>query len=180
MSRDYDTVPHVPVHVTQEVGTGLMTQDAKSTKATVAFDVDKATIFGHEILVVLKHKATADQAVASAGAVVDPLGTKQARNEKYRIVRIETIVRSLRTGGTPDHDWKLTHGDGAASESFTDIVASADVDSDSTTVPVNRAVAIAQAVLLTGETLRSDFAVSGSTTTGTSEFDVYIWLVPVN
>lgn len=180
MARDYESVPHVAVHVDQEAALGVMAQDAVSTRSTVAFSADKDKIIGTPIVVVLKHKATADQAYDSGGAIVNVAGSKPVLGQKYRIVAVKTVLRTLRTGGTPDHDFKFQLGDGASSEAFSDVVASIDVDSDTANTDMPQIIVPAQAVWSTGKTLRSQLAISGSTTTGTTEFDVILTLVPTN
>jgi hypothetical protein len=157
-----------------------MVQDAVSTKSTVAYSADEDKIYGSPIMVVLKHKAVADQAYDSAAAIVNVAGSKPVLSQKYRIVQIKTVMRSLRTGGAPDHDFKLELGDGAASESFNSVVASVDTDGDTQDTDVVRIIVPAYAVWTTGCTLRSQLAVSGSTTTGTTEWDVFLTLLPTN
>jgi hypothetical protein len=180
MARDYESVPHVAVHVDQEAALGVMAQDAVSTKSTVAYSADEDKIFGAPIMVVLKHKATADQAYDSAAAIVNVAGSKPVLSQKYRIVEVKTVMRSLRTGGTPDHDLRLELGDGAASEAFADAVATVDVDTDVANTDMVRIIVPAYAVWNTGCTLRSQLQVSGSTTGATAEFDVFVTLLPTN
>ena len=164
----------------QEAALGVMAQDAVSTKSTVAFSADSDEIIGVPIMVVLKHKATADQAYDSAAAIVNVAGSKPVLGQKYRVVQVKTVMRSLRTGGTPDHDLKLELGDGAASEAFNSVVATVDCDADVADTDTVRIIVPAYAVWNTGCTLRSQLQVSGSTTTGTSEFDVFLTLLPTN
>jgi hypothetical protein len=180
MSVEIFGVPSVPTRVDQEVATGVLAQKAESTRATPTFSGDSDLLFGVPICMIFRHEAAADQAYDSAAAIVEPLGSKAALGQKYRIVKVETTLRVLRTGGSPDHDWKLQKGDGAESEAFSDIVATVDVDTDTVDLATARAVVAAQAVIETGKTLRSQFQVSGTTTTGTGEFEVCVWCVPTN
>ena len=178
MARDYESVPHVAVHVDQEAVLGVMAQDAVSTKSTVVFSADEDKIFGTPIQVVLKHKTTTAQAYDSAGAIVNVAGSKPVLGQKYRIVAVKTVMRTLLTGTSTDNDWKLEMGDGAASESFNSVVATVDVDADVANTDTTRIIVPAYAVWSTGNTLRSQYSAVGDA--GTAEFDVFITLVPTN
>jgi hypothetical protein len=72
-------------------------------------------------------------------------------------------------------------GDGAASESFTDVVADVDIDGDTVGLPTQRILINSVAtVWSSGRTLRCQMGVSGTTTTGTAEIDFILTLVPTN
>lgn len=165
---------------TEEQVLGVLIQDARTTFSTPLFTGDEDKIFGPPLQVILKHKATADQAYDSAAAIVNVAGSKPTLGQSYRITQVKTVLRVLRTGGTPDHDFKLELGDGAASEAFNSIVATIDFDADVVNTDMVRIIVPAYAVWTTGTTLRSQVAISGSTTTGTTEVDVFLTLVPVN
>lgn len=159
---------------------GLVVQDAESTRSSETFSSDNDQQFGLVHVWRVKAKATADQAYDAAAAITNVFGgTKIARNEKWRIIGVRTSLRSLRTGGAPDHDLKVEAGDGASSEAFTALVATVDIDGDTVNLPTERILVAAETILLTGETLRVQFQVSGTTTTGTAEVDVDILAMPV-
>lgn len=159
---------------------GLIVQDSESTKSSVAFSSDDDQQFGELQVWRIKMKAAADQAYDAAAAITNVFsGTKIARHGSFRIIGVRTTLRVLRTGGAPDHDMKVETGDGAASETFADLVATVDVDGDTINLPTERALVNAETILLTGETLRVQMQVSGTTTTGTAEMDVDILVMPV-
>lgn len=172
--------PHVESDFSQEEATGVFTQDAAGTRSSLAFAANDAVMFGAPVTVVVKGIVAADVAYDAAGAIHNVL-SKPTLAKKYRIVDVKTIVRVLRTGGAPDHDVKVQVGDGAASESFTDVVADVDIDSDTVGLPTERIlVNSAATVWSTGRTLRCQLAVSGTTTGATAEVDFVITLVPTN
>lgn len=159
---------------------GLIVQDPESTRSSEAFSSDDEQQFGPVHVWRVKMIAAADQAYDAAAAITNVFGsTKIARNETWRIIGVRTILRSLRTGGTPDNDLKIEAGDGAASETFSDLVATVDIDGDTINLPTERVLVDAETVLLTGETLRCQLSVSGTTTGATTEVDVDILAVPV-
>lgn len=158
---------------------GLRTQDGDSTRSSHTFSADDDQQFGHVQCWRIKCKAAADQAYDAAAAITNVFGsTKLARNEKYRIIAVRTTLRELRTGGTPDHDLKVQIGDGAASETFADLVATVDFDGDTVNLPTERILVNAETILLSGETIRVQLQVSGTTTTGSTEVDVDILAIP--
>lgn len=180
MPQTENWTPHVEVHHDQEEATGVITQDAPSTRSSVLFASNDDKLLGAPVKVVIKGIVAADVAYDAAGAIHTVLSKPTLAN-KYRIVGVKTIVRVLRTGGSPDHDVKVQVGDGAASESFTDVVADVDIDSDTVGLPTERIlVNSAATVWSTGRTLRCQLAVSGTTTGATAEVDFVITLVPTN
>ena len=182
MPRTRNWNPQAISEVSQEAATGVDAQAASGTRSTVAFAANHDVIMGAPIVVVVKSLLAADTAYDAAGAVTTIGGTKPVLANKYRIIKIQTIRRALRTGGTPDHDLKVEVGDGAASESFTSVVATVDVDAETTlNSPVDRIlVNSAATVWSTGRTLQCQQSVAGSTTTGTAEVDFIITMVPTN
>lgn len=182
MAWDINAVPHVAVQMNQEANTGVVNQNAPSTRSSVAYAASNDVIHGKPVVVVIKAMGAADVAYDAAGAIhLATLAAKPTLSEKYRILKVETVLRTLRTGGSPDHDLKVQMGDGAASESFTDVVASVDVDSDTVGLPTGRSVVnTAATVWSSGRTLRAQLSIAGSTTTGTTEFDFIITMVPTN
>ena len=181
----------MPLNETTQVGSqvqlrqdrnshGLRTQDGDSTRSSHTFSVDDDQQYGHVQCWRIKCSAAADQAYDAAAAITNVFGsTKLSRNEKYRIIGVRTTLRSLRTGGAPDHDLKVQTGDGAVSEVFADLVATVDIDADTANLPTERILVGAETILLSGETIRVQLAVSGTTTTGTAEVDVDILAIPV-
>jgi hypothetical protein len=72
-------------------------------------------------------------------------------------------------------------GDGAASEAFTDAVASVAIDAETVGLPAERILVNSVAtVWSTGRTLRCQLEVSGTTTAGTADVEFVITLVPTN
>lgn len=180
MPTTRDHTPHAVSSVDQEQNTGVFTQGASGTRSSMAFASNNDVLFGAPIKVVVKGIATADVAYDAAGAIHTVLSKPTLAN-KYRILSVQRITRSLRTGGTPDHGIKVEVGDGAASESFTDVVADVDIDGDTAGVPTECVlVNSVDTVWSTGRTLRCQLAVSGTTTTGTAEVDFVITLLPTN
>jgi hypothetical protein len=180
MPRTEDWTPGVDAQHNQEEATGVITQSAPGTRSTLAYAADDEKIFGAPIKVVVKGLVAADAAYDSAAAIHNVL-VKPTLANKYRITNVETVLRVLRTGGSPDHDIKVEVGDGAASESFTDLVADVDIDGDTVNLPTQRIVVNAvTTVWSTGRTLRCQMGVSGTTTTGTAEIDFILTMVPTN
>lgn len=161
----------------QEAVTGVKSQNGESTKGTILFNADETKKFGPTQVWIGKIKQTADVAYDAAGAVFDILGTKPTLAKRYRVVNVAVRVVSFRTGGTPDHDVKVQLGDGAASEAFADIAPTIDIDGFTvgtlTSIPVT-----GNEVITTGKTLRLQFQISGSTTTGTAEIEFHITVIP--
>jgi hypothetical protein len=170
-----------PVTVNQDAAAhGLMVQSPESTRSSNTFSADDDQQFGALEVWSVKCKAVADQAYDAPAAITNVFGgTKVARSQSYRIIGIRSTIRSLRTGGTPDHDLKVEAGDGAASEAFSDLVADVDIDGDTAGLPTERILVTAETILLTGETLRVQIGISGTTTTGTTDIDVDILAIPV-
>lgn len=166
------------VQHSQELSTGLLTQKGDGSNSTTVFNADETVQYGQVQCWDVKALGSADQAYDSAAAIVNVDGSKPTRNCKYRIIKIETQLNVLRTGGTPDHDLKVQKGDGAASEAFSDVVATVDFDGDTVGLPTNRTLVPAQCLLSSGETLRCQFQISGSTTTGTGEVEFHIFVIP--
>ena len=166
----------------QEPNTGVICQKADGTRSSVAYAASNDVIHGKPVVVVIKALSAADVAYDAAGAIhLATAAVKPTLENKYRIIRVETVLRSLRTGNSPDHDLKVQVGDGAASESFTDVVATVDIDSDTVGLPTTRIlVNSAATVWSSGRTLRCQMQVSGTTTTGTAEVDFIITMVPTN
>jgi hypothetical protein len=180
MPKSGDWTPGVEVEHSQEEATGVITQGAGGTRSDVLFASNDDKMFGAPIKVLIKGSVAADAAYDAAAAIHTVLSKPTLAN-KYRITNVETVLRSLRTGGTPDHDIKVEVGDGAASEAFTDAVADVDIDGDTVGLPTQRIVVNSvDTVWSTGRTLRCQLAVSGTTTTGTAEVDFIITLVPTN
>lgn len=170
--------PHVVSEVSQESATGVFTQGAAGTRSSVAYAANDDKMFGAPVVAMIKAKATADVAYDAAGAIHTVLSKPTLAN-KYRIASIQAIVRSLRTGGSPDHHVKVQVGDGAASESFTDVAATTDIDGFTVGQPTELALTNSAAtVFSTGRSLRCQVEVAGTTTTGTTEVDFVITLVP--
>ena len=179
--RSESTIPGMEVtHSQERTSSGLLTQGGLGTRSTDTFSADDDQQFGTLQVWRVKCKATADQAYDAAAAITNVFGsTKVARDSKYRIVGVRTTVRSKRTGGVPDHGVKVQAGDGAASEAFADVVATVDLDADVVNLPIERALVPAETLLLTGESLRVQLLVAGSTNAGTAEVDVDILAIPV-
>lgn len=158
---------------------GLIVQGPTSTRSSETFSSDDDQQFGPVHVWRVKMTAAADQAYDAAAAITNVFGsTKIARNETWRIIGVRITLRVLRTGGSPNHEVKVQTGNGAATEVFTDLVATRDIDGYTVNLPVEEIVVNAETVLLTGETIRCQFKVSGTTTTGTAEVDVDILAVP--
>jgi hypothetical protein len=158
----------------------VFTQDAAGTRSSVAFAASGDKMFGAPVTVVIKGTVAADVAFDAAGAIHTVL-TKPTLANKYRILDVKTIIRSLRTGGTPVHNVKVEVGDGAASEAFTDAVASVAIDAETVGLPAERILVNSVAtVWSTGRTLRCQLEVSGTTTTGTADVEFVITLLPTN
>ncbi len=180
MPRTENWTPGVDAQHNQEEATGVITQSAPGTRSDLAFAADDAVMFGAPIKVVVKGIVAADVAYDAAGAIHNVL-VKPTLANKYRILDVKTIIRSKRTGGTPVHNVKVEVGDGAASEAFTDAVASVDIDGETVGLPAERILVNAvTTVWSTGRTLRFQLEVSGTTTTGTAEVDLVLTLVPTN
>lgn len=163
----------------QETGTGVLTQTGVSTNSTPTFSANEDAFYGSVQCWCVKSLSTADQAYDSAAAIVNLFGTtKVARNTKYRIIKVDTVIRQKRTGGTRASATKVQAGDGAASETFADLVVSVVDTANVANTPMSQILVNAETILLSGETLRIQHEVSGSTT-GTEELDVYIYAVPV-
>ena len=172
--------PHVVSEHSQEGATGVFTQDATGTRSSVAFAASGDVIFGAPVTVVIKGITAADVAFDAAGAIHTVLSKPTLAN-KYRILSVQTIARVFRTGGTPVHNVKVQVGDGAASEAFTDAVASVDITAETVGLPTQRIVVNSAAtVWSTGRTLRCQLEVSGTTTGATGEVDFVITLLPTN
>jgi hypothetical protein len=164
----------------QEANTGVFTQDAAGTRSSVAFAASNDVLFGAPVKVVIKGTVAADVAYDAAGAIHTVLSKPTLAN-KYRILDVKTIIRSLRTGGTPVHNVKVEVGDGAASEAFTDAVASVAIDAETVGLPAERIlVNSVDTVWSSGRTLRCQLEVSGTTTAGTADVEFVITLVPTN
>lgn len=180
MALTESTVVGSDVAVVQEKASGLRTQTAATSRNTATYNLHGDHAAGVVQCWIARCETAADVAYDAAGAIVNVFGvTKGVRNEKYRILKIETVLRVLRTGGTPDTDIKVEKGNGAASESFASLVATVDIDSDTVDLPTNRILVAAECLLLSGETLRCQQSVAGSTTTGTGEVEFHIYVIPV-
>ena len=107
MPRTENWTPHVDVQHNQEGATGVIAQNAPSTRSTLAFAASGDVMFGAPVKVVIKGIVAADVAYDAAGAIHTVLSKPTLAN-KYRILSVKTITRVLRTGGTPDHDIKET------------------------------------------------------------------------
>jgi hypothetical protein len=128
---------------------------------------------------VCKHLYAADTAYDAAGAIIKVGGDKPVRNTSYRIVKIDTVIRVKRTGGTRASATKVQVGDGAASEAFADVVASVVDTGAVVNTPTSQILVNAETIINTGETIRVQHELSGVTTTGTEELDTYIYVIPV-
>lgn len=161
--------------VKQEVPTGLLVQDPTSTQGSSTFNADGDVQFGTPIFMSSYHKLSAD------GASTVLILNKPTLNFKYRIVRAWAVVRTLRTGGTPDHKIDLKKGDGAASESFNAIATQLDVETASLAADTvsDFILTDAQNVIESGKSLQAVLTVAGSTDTGTAEVEVCVLAVPV-
>jgi hypothetical protein len=151
-----------------------------SVRNDAAFTADNEQQFGKlQCWMVRCEAVTATaQALNSAAAITNVFGTtKVARSCKYRIVKVETVIRVKHAGASADNKCVVETGNGAASETFADLVASVDMDSDTVDLPTNRAIVAAECILLTGETLRVQYITVGNSTAG--ELEVYIWAIPV-
>lgn len=181
MARTESTIVGRDVTHEQEPSTtGLLVQGGNGTSSSPRFSADEDQQFGNVQCWIIKNLGTADQAYDSAAAIVNVFGgTKLARNNKYRIIKIDTVIRQKRTGGTRASATKVQKGDGAASEAFSDLVASVVDTANVVDTPMSQILVKAQTLLSSGETLRVQHEVSGSTTTGTEELDVYIYAIPV-
>lgn len=181
MPRSESTTPGSEVtHSQERDSTGLLTQGGTGTRATPTFSADDDQTYGQVECWAVKCVTVADtaQAYDAAAAITNVFGsTKVARTNSYRILRVETSLRSLLGGSSTDNDLKVQAGNGAASESFADLVASVDIDSDTVNLPISRILVKAETILLTGETLRVQYSAVGDS--GTGEVDVYIYAIPV-
>jgi hypothetical protein len=172
--------PHVDVQHDQEEATGVITQNAPSTRSELAFAASGDRLFGAPVKVVIKGIVAADVAYDAAGAIHTVLSKPTLAN-KYRILSVQTVARVFRTGGTPVHNVKVEVGDGAESESFADAVASVDITAETVGLPAQRIMVNAvDTVWSTGRTLRCQLEVSGTTTGATAEIDFILTLVPTN
>jgi hypothetical protein len=159
---------------------GLRVQNGESSRGSHTFSVDEDQQFGQVQCWILKNLGTADQAYDSAAAIVNVFGgSKLSRNEKYRLIKIDTVIRQKRTGGTRASATKVQKGDGAVSEAFSDLVASVVDTGDVVDTLMSQILVKAQTLLSSGQTLRVQHEVGGSTTTGTEELDVYLYAIPV-
>ena len=175
-----DWTPHVESDFSQEGATGVFIQGAVGTRSSVLFAANDDKMFGAPVKVVIKGIVAADVAYDAAGAIHTVLSKPTLAN-KYRILSVQTVIRALRTGGTPVHNVKVEVGDGAASEAFTDAVATVAIDAETVGLPAQRIMVNAvDTVWSSGRTLRCQLEVSGTTTTGTAEVDFVITLVPTN
>ena len=170
-----------PVTVNQDAAAhGLMVQNPESTRSYKTFSADDDQQFGALQVWRIKCSAVADQAKDNAAAITYLFGsTKVARGQSYRIIGVRVTMRSLRSGGSPDHKMTVETGDGAASETFADLVADVDIDGYTANEPVEQIIVDAETILLSGETLLVQMAVAGTTTTGTALVDVDILAMPV-
>lgn len=174
------TVVGRDVEIVQEKASGLRTQKANTTTGDAAYAAHGEQQSGVLQCLVIRTHAAADAAYDAAGAIANFYGTtKGVRNEKYRIVKIDTVIRVKRTGGTRASASKVQKGDGAASEAFSDVVASVVDTANVVDTPMSQILVAAQTLLSSGETLRVQHEVSGSTTTGTEQFECYVYLLPV-
>lgn len=92
----------------------------------------------------------------------------------FRIIEAWCIGHTLRTGGSPDHDFTVQRGDGAASETFA-TCAAGDIDTASTD-GVTRAATVddAQWNINTNESIKVQLVVGGTTTTGTASATIFV------
>ena len=180
MPQTKNWTPHVESDTSQEEATGVFTQNAAGTRSDLAFAANDAVMFGAPITVVVKGIVAADVAYDAAGAIHTVLSKPTLAN-KYRISSVQTVARVFRTGGTPVHNVKVEVGDGAASEAFTDAVASVDITAETVGLPAQRImVNSVDTVWSSGRTLRCQLEVSGTTTGATAHVDFVITLVPTN
>lgn len=97
----------------------------------------------------------------------------------FRIVDAWAIGHTLRTGGTPDHDFFVDRGDGAESETFA-ACATADIDTASTDGVTHAATLDdAQQIINTNESIRVRLVVGGTTTTGTAAATICVLCIGV-
>lgn len=159
--------PHVPLEQVHDPVFGLLTQSPNVNPAisrTFASSGDK--LIGSPICMYGKLKATAD------GTVTVSFCSKNCPFP-IRVAYWNYTLRSLRTGGAPDHDVTLELGDGAASEAYSTI-GTADVDSSTVDLATNGLIDDANALIAADKTIRAKLVVSGTTTTGTAELDVFV------
>jgi hypothetical protein len=154
--------------------TGVFIQNAASTESSAAaMATDAGVNYGTPMVLSGAGKKTAD------GTTTITFFSKNCPC-KLLIVGAWHFIRTMRTGGTPDHKLKLEHGDGAGSESFNDITSNDDLDGDTPDAQVNfGTISDAYATIGVGESLKGTFVVGGSTTTGTSLVDVHVMVVPI-
>jgi hypothetical protein len=166
----------------KEASTGVLTQLATSAAPnTPTFSADGDMQHGQLQTWMLRVVKAADGAFDDPATITNFFGgTKKARANKYRFVKVGTMLHSLRTGGVPDHDLKIEIGDGAEPEVFTTLLGDFDIDGDTPEQINNRnASAWGAEFISSGQTLRAQLAVSGSTTTGVADICVMINVVPV-
>lgn len=166
----------------KEVSTGVITQLATNVGPnTPTYSADGDMQHGQLQTWMLRVVKTADGAFDAPATITNFFGgTKKTRANKYRFVKIGTTLHTLRTGGVPDHDLRIEIGDGAASEVFTTLVGDFDIDGDTPETINNRnAAAWGRHILNSGETLRVQLAVSGTTTTGVADVCIVLNVVPV-
>jgi hypothetical protein len=179
-NMEVELIPGRDVTLSENMGSGIYAQTAATLTNTATFNAHGDMANGILECWVVRAESAADVAYDAAGAIANVFGaTKQVRTGKYRILRIDVVLRALRTSaGTADHDVKVQKGNGAASESFSDVVASVDIDGYTINVPTNQTVVVAQTLLATGETLRCQLAVSGSTNGGNADVEFHIYAIP--
>lgn len=152
--------------------TGLLTQDPQFTKASNSWltnDGDKIVASGLGLeLFCGTHKLAAD------GTSTITYVNKDATHRR-RVVAAWGYMRTLRSGGTPAHTLNIVHGDGATSETTTNMgTVDADVTADTLTFLTN---VDAVNLIDVGDSLYSTLVVGGTTTTGTALADIYILTV---
>ena len=96
-----------------------------------------------------------------------------------RVLSAYFFQRSLRTGGTPDHDITLRKGDGAASESFSTI-GTADFDGATTDTQTFLTIDDANFDIAANGSLDLNLVVGGTTTGGTALIDVVVVVTPLS
>lgn len=167
------SVTGVTTDQTPDTATGVIHQRAASTRGTQTFTADGDKNFGIPILMSGNFTVTAD------GTTNIELMSKNSP-QKYQVVDAWYFVRTLRTGGAPDHKVRVFQGDGATSEVFAGISDDADVDGATLDAPTRFATLDdANHIIDVNESLRLTLVVAGTTTGGTALIDVHVLLVPI-
>ena len=148
---------------------GLITQDPTHTKSSGTWTTHADTQYGQLLCFSTLLRAAAD------GTFNSEIFSKNCP-WPIRIVDIVYYLRTLRTGGTPDHDIRIFAGDGAASEAFTAITDSLDIDGVTPDAPTRfGTLDDAETDIGLNKSLRAQLIVGGTTTTGAALVEVCVF-----